>query len=266
MGLLVAAASVMQLGASSPLEALVMQFFAMVGELFEYATYLQGQTHIEKWTSYANSFQTHVSNATSRVVEATGRLGSSAAVAPAPAGANHAEGESPTELATTVANTPEEVRKQERLATLTSLAIAMGVMEGSASGITLGLFLLLPLQPSEVGQPETETNELLLLWFITFVFEVLIPEGLIAYFSQVTSRAQAGRFGDVVVMLKSEKFSKQNQLVIGIVTVGTVVYMHRIMIESLCPTPWEDTGKGLMSLAACCSDEIDGAVPCDYVG
>ena len=56
------------------------------------------------------------------------------------------------------------------------------------------------------------------------------------------------------------------RLVIGIVTVGTVVYMHKIMIESLCPTPWEDTGKGLMSLAACCSDEIDGAVPCDYVG
>ena len=187
-------------------------------------------------------------------------------MAPAPAGANHAEGESPTELATTVANTPEEVRKQERLATLTSMvseaisslsitgfvvstlgtaswptgnvargggracvnsmchpitviissfhtqAIAMGVMEGGASAITLGLFLLLPLQPSEVGQPETETNELLLLWFITFVFEVLIPEGLIAYFSQVTSRAQAGRFGDVVAMLKSEKFSKQNQL------------------------------------------------------
>eukprot|EP00619_Florenciella_sp_RCC1007_P014898 CAMPEP_0205936446 /NCGR_PEP_ID=MMETSP1325-20131115/41612_1 /ASSEMBLY_ACC=CAM_ASM_000708 /TAXON_ID=236786 /ORGANISM="Florenciella sp., Strain RCC1007" /LENGTH=35 /DNA_ID= /DNA_START= /DNA_END= /DNA_ORIENTATION= len=35
------------------------------------------------------------------------------------------------------------------------------------------------------------------------------------------------------------------------------------MIDVLCPTPWEDTGRGLMSIAACCSDEVDGATPCD---
>ena len=53
---------------------------------------------------------------------------------------------------------------------------------------------------------------------------------------------------------------------LGIVTVSMITYMHKTMIDYLCPTPDTDTGKGLMSFAACCSNEIDGATPCDVAG
>ena len=73
----------------------------------------------------------------------------------------------------------------------------MGVMEGSASAMTLGLFLMSPLQPSKVGGEPEDTRTLLLLWFITFVFEIIIPEGVVGYFSQRLSRKHGEhRFGD----------------------------------------------------------------------
>ena len=73
----------------------------------------------------------------------------------------------------------------------------MGLMEGSASAMTLGLFLMLPLQPSKVGGAPEDAETLLSLWFITFVFEVILPEGAIAFISQRLSRKHGEQqFGD----------------------------------------------------------------------
>ena len=73
----------------------------------------------------------------------------------------------------------------------------MGLMEGSASAMTLGLFLMSPLQPSKVGGEPEDTKTLLSLWFITFVFEVILPEGVIGFMSQRLSRKRGEHhFGD----------------------------------------------------------------------
>ena len=91
--------------------------------------------------------------------------------------------------------------------------VSMGIMEGAASVITLCLFLMAPLQPSHVGKPPTPVEEILLLWGIIFVFEVVLPEGAIAYISQKLSRERGqNKFGDVVKVLQSDLFSTQNQL------------------------------------------------------
>ena len=88
----------------------------------------------------------------------------------------------------------------------------MGIIEGATSVITLCLFLMVPLQPSHVGKPPTPVEELLLLWGITFVFEVVLPEGAIAYISQKLSRERGqNKFGDVIKVLQSDLFSTQNQ-------------------------------------------------------
>eukprot|EP00619_Florenciella_sp_RCC1007_P001408 CAMPEP_0205904698 /NCGR_PEP_ID=MMETSP1325-20131115/889_1 /ASSEMBLY_ACC=CAM_ASM_000708 /TAXON_ID=236786 /ORGANISM="Florenciella sp., Strain RCC1007" /LENGTH=253 /DNA_ID=CAMNT_0053270513 /DNA_START=30 /DNA_END=791 /DNA_ORIENTATION=- len=246
MAMVVAAGSVMQLAANSPMEAVAMQTLAMIFELFEYRTYLQGKTHVDKWMDRAK----YASNLVLR------RVRGNSAVAPASTAVQSEE------AAQTAATASASVgARRDAVKLLTSLVVAMGIMEGAASAMTLGLFLMVPIQPSEVGEEPESTNRLLLLWFITFVFEVMVSEGSLAYLSQKWSRMFGeSHFGDVVEVMKSETFSKKNQLVIGIVTICMVTYMHKVMIEALCPTPWNDTGKGLMSFSACCSED---GTPCD---
>lgn len=77
----------------------------------------------EKWTKQARSLQRSLSDSSSRLSSAPGRLRASAAVAPATAGSSRAEEQSIGELATmTVDGSEEDIdRKRQRLETLTSL-------------------------------------------------------------------------------------------------------------------------------------------------
>mmetsp|Transcript_25643 Transcript_25643/g.59797 ORF Transcript_25643/g.59797 Transcript_25643/m.59797 type:complete len:564 (+) Transcript_25643:86-1777(+) len=237
MGLVVATSSVMQLAAANPTEALVMQLIVMVGELLEYRTYLRGKTHIQKWIDKARWLL---------------RQGTSTV---APAVAPDAKPEA-----------AEASHVRERVHLLSGLAVMMGIMEGSASVMTFALFLMCPINPSKVGAPADKWDALLVLWLISFVFEVIVPEAVLAYFSRLIARVRdAGTYGDVVAVVNSDMFGRENSIVIGMVTICAVSYMYRLMLQVLCPTPFESTGEGLMAFSACCSDEVEGAVPCDGV-
>ena len=80
------------------------------------------------------------------------------------------------------------------------------------------------------------------------VFEVIVPEGLIAALSQRWARR--GRFGNVTEVL--ETFGRQQLLVVAILTICSITMMqYAILRNALCPAPRDaDGGGGLLSFSA----------------
>ena len=142
---------------------------------------------------------------------------------------------------------------------LTNLAVCFGPVEGASASMTTALFILMPLNPSYTGQEPIQWHRAVILWLISMLFEVVIPEGLIAYVSQVLSiRLGEHRFGNMIEAL-SQNFGYHNMAIITFVTITTVATVQYQLVQSLCPTPHSD-GDGLMAFTACCSHM---GTPCD---
>lgn len=75
----------------------------------------------------------------------------------------------------------ERARKQVyKSLALTNLAVSFGPVEGASASMTTALFILMPLNPSYVGGRRIRWYRSVILWLISMLFEVVIPEALIA--------------------------------------------------------------------------------------
>ena len=315
MGMVIAAGSCMTLTADSVAEAVVMQMLAMCWEVFEYRTYLKGQTQIERFSNDGRRLSRMASqggrrlskmasskvapggtsggNPTIDVTSSSGSVGvpSSTAGSVADSAATIPSIISSTDSMFTFGNMTasssstassvvpvsggwvggpvvhqrshgkfEVHQHPDRTFALTNLAISFGPMEGAASAITAALFLLVPLNPLEVSVEKKPVGLSLALWAVTFLFEVVLPEGVLAYMSQLASRGNK-RIGNVVTALKTS-FGRGNKLVVGFITLACATIMHKTMLARLCPVPNEATGVGLAAFSSCCAEY---SVPCDPV-
>ena len=79
------------------------------------------------------------------------------------------------------------------------------------------------------------------------VFEVVVPEGAIAVFSQLW--AQRGRrFGNVTEALDS--FDRNQILAVAFVVIWFMVFTHHLSVRALCIAPRDADGGGLLSFSA----------------
>ena len=99
---------------------------------------------------------------------------------------------------------------------LTNLAVSFGPVEGASACMATALFILMPLNPSYVGERRIGWFRALILWLIAIMFEVIIPEGLIAYLSQVLSKRYGEhRYGNMITALR-DNFTLHNMAILTV--------------------------------------------------
>ena len=141
---------------------------------------------------------------------------------------------------------------------------------------TVALFLFLPLNPSKVEAKPLPMATSLILWVVTFVFEVVLPEGVLAYLSQVASRGNR-RVGNVVTTLRTSfgnlghnystpvhtKNTRRrrrrphspgmtNKLVLGSITIACVIITHKVNAGRPNPVPCETHPPRFFHLRSTC--------------
>jgi len=141
---------------------------------------------------------------------------------------------------------------------LTGVALLLGPIEGVSVTLTASVYFLLPLAPSttDPAYPEpTPPHRVLTLFAIAILFELILPEGLIGYISQVISKRRDGKYGNMIEAAPTA-LSLTNCVAIGAMTIAAAFNMHYFMVTGLCPRPHEADGAGLLSFAVCCPGNI----------
>mmetsp|Transcript_72976 Transcript_72976/g.207986 ORF Transcript_72976/g.207986 Transcript_72976/m.207986 type:complete len:170 (-) Transcript_72976:490-999(-) len=139
---------------------------------------------------------------------------------------------------------------------MTNVSVSLGIIEGTSSTMTSSLFLMLPLNPSVIGGKPIPADYVAKLWAVQMLFELVIPEIILAAISQKLSEARRGRFGDMTEALRD--FGAREIAVVAFIAVTSIAYMHGHFLGALCLAPTDaDGGGGLLSLSACCEDALD---------
>jgi hypothetical protein len=90
----------------------------------------------------------------------------------------------------------------ERLAALTNLAVCRGPIEGASATMSAFLFVVLPLNPRVPGGERIQPMDALVLWLVSVLFELVLPQLLVAYWDQAVSRKWQGLFGTMIRSMK----------------------------------------------------------------
>lgn len=94
------------------------------------------------------------------------------------------------------------------------------------------------------------------LWAVQMLFELVIPEIILAAISQKLSESQRGRFGDMTEALRD--FGLKEMAVVAFIAVTSIAMMHSHFLGALCLAPADaDGGGGLLSFSACCADPLE---------
>eukprot|EP00618_Florenciella_parvula_P017442 CAMPEP_0119465102 /NCGR_PEP_ID=MMETSP1344-20130328/386_1 /TAXON_ID=236787 /ORGANISM="Florenciella parvula, Strain CCMP2471" /LENGTH=701 /DNA_ID=CAMNT_0007497343 /DNA_START=366 /DNA_END=2470 /DNA_ORIENTATION=+ len=214
----------MQLGSADLQEAVIMEALLCFMEVFEYFTYLRGETHVTK--GLKKIWWLHKQTGGS-----LGRRGA-ARITQSPGGALEAAAKAMEE---------QKRLKARRVRLLTNVAVSLGMVEGISSTMTSAMFLITRINPGVVGGEPLDTMYVAKLWAIQMLFELILPEIVLAILSQ--KWAKQGEFGDMTQALRRTS-TMQNMLITGFTAVATASYMHMYFIEALCPAPRDVDGGG----------------------